>query len=84
MNKKQATQLSKELSVYGIRGNLQMAIVPSNPQNRIAQGYQLHITKNLDVENQLALQLFAQKHNLAIFKESNKIIIYKPLLIAPI
>ena len=83
-NKKQAVDLTKELSVYGILGKMHMAIVPSNPQNRIAQGYQLHITEHLDANNQLVLQTIAQKYNLAVFKEANKTIIYKPILVAPV
>jgi len=83
-NKKQAIDLTKELSVYGILGKIHMDIVPSNPQNRIAQGYQLHITEHLDLNNQLVLQTIAQKYNLAVFKEANKTIVYKPILVAPV
>lgn len=84
MNKKQAIELSKELSTNGILGKIQMNVVPSNPQNRIAQGYQLHITEHLDFHDQMILQTIAQKHNLSVFKEANKTIIYKPILLAPL
>ncbi len=84
MNRKQAIDLTKELSFYRISSKTHVAIVPSNPQNRIAQGYQLHIIEPLTANNQLVLQTIAQKYNLAIFKKEDRTILYKPILVAQV
>lgn len=81
MNKRQALNLTKELSLNKVSPQSSMALVPSNPQNRISQGYQLHINKPLNLQNQMIIQSIAQKHHLAIFKNTDKTILYKPILL---
>lgn len=55
-----------------------VALVQSKPDDPLSVGYQVHIETVLDQETERQLEDIAKKLHLALKKEKDKVIIYKP------